>query len=133
MGDDVGNREVKYQGPGSHGNEIIVEDIRGEDGATYRQLVFSSNLHIVQSQAKLVTGKVTLMKIIFMKKSNPAKRSNYIGSLLLKLHYTVHSPKNDTQGKFCFNLVVPFKVSLFPFFRFTFQKYMYYIHVNSVL
>ncbi|XP_072176738.1 eEF1A lysine and N-terminal methyltransferase-like [Diadema setosum] len=58
IGNDVGHREVKYQSAGSLNDEIIVEDVKGEDGDLYRQLVFSSNLNLVQSQAKLVTEKV---------------------------------------------------------------------------
>ncbi|XP_030852906.1 eEF1A lysine and N-terminal methyltransferase [Strongylocentrotus purpuratus] len=57
IGEDVGDREVRYEAEGSHGNMVIVEDVRGEDGGMYRQIIFSSNPNIVQSQAKLVTEK----------------------------------------------------------------------------
>eukprot|EP00057_Strongylocentrotus_purpuratus_P015343 XP_011669817.1 PREDICTED: methyltransferase-like protein 13 [Strongylocentrotus purpuratus] len=57
IGEDVGDREVRYEAEGSHSNRVIVEDVRGEDGGMYRQIIFSSNPNIVQSQAKLVTEK----------------------------------------------------------------------------
>nr|XP_054770161.1 eEF1A lysine and N-terminal methyltransferase-like [Lytechinus pictus] len=57
IGEDVGDREVMYEGDSSYGNKVIVEDVRGEDGGKYRQIVFSSNQSNVQSQARLVTEK----------------------------------------------------------------------------
>ena len=56
LGEDVGKREIKFQGKSDINGAYVVEDVGLEDGSTYRRLVFLNNPSTTQSEAKLKTG-----------------------------------------------------------------------------
>ncbi|XP_077963911.1 eEF1A lysine and N-terminal methyltransferase [Gasterosteus aculeatus] len=54
VGGDLGWREEVSRGVSELSGEFCVENVRGEDGALYRRLVFLSNAALVQSESRLV-------------------------------------------------------------------------------
>ncbi|KAM8874785.1 eEF1A lysine and N-terminal methyltransferase [Spinachia spinachia] len=54
VGGDLGWREEVSRGASALSGEFCVENVRGEDGALYRRLVFLSNAALVQSESRLV-------------------------------------------------------------------------------
>ena len=57
IGEDLGFREVRYRGTSEFSGDFVVEDVRSEDGAMQRQLVFLSSNDVVQSQIRLIKGR----------------------------------------------------------------------------
>lgn len=55
-GNDIGNREVKFEGKSDISGPFVVEDTAGENGDVFRRLVFMNNQNIIQSEAKLKSG-----------------------------------------------------------------------------
>ena len=56
IGEDLGNREVLYEGSSALSGDYVVEDVDGESGQKFRRLIFLSNKYVIQSEARLVTG-----------------------------------------------------------------------------
>ncbi|XP_037326341.2 eEF1A lysine and N-terminal methyltransferase isoform X2 [Pungitius pungitius] len=56
VGGDLGWREEVSRGVSELSGEFCVENVRGEDGALYRRLVFLSNAALVQSESRLVSS-----------------------------------------------------------------------------
>ena len=54
--DDVGYREVKYEGCSELTGAYVIEDVQDEDKGYYRRLLFRSNINTIQTQARLVNG-----------------------------------------------------------------------------
>ncbi|KAL6107488.1 mettl13 [Pungitius sinensis] len=54
VGGDLGWREEVSRGVSELSGEFCVENVRGEDGALYRRLVFLSNAALVQSESRLL-------------------------------------------------------------------------------
>ena len=57
VGDDVGTRVVLHEGNSEFSGDYVIEDVRGQGGGQFRRLIFLSNKNVVQSEAKIVTGK----------------------------------------------------------------------------
>ncbi|CAH1268157.1 METTL13 [Branchiostoma lanceolatum] len=54
VGADIGTRTVCYEGTSQFSGPYVVEDVEGEDGIIFRNLIFLSNRNAVQSQARMV-------------------------------------------------------------------------------
>ena len=63
LGDDINKRTVCYRGNSQLSGEFVVEDV-DVDGEIHRRLVFLSNRNVVQSEAKVVTGRRKLLSNI---------------------------------------------------------------------
>ncbi|XP_043918670.1 eEF1A lysine and N-terminal methyltransferase isoform X2 [Protopterus annectens] len=57
-GGDIGIRTVRHKGTSDTSGEYVIEDVKGEEGEFFRQLIFLSNSSLVQSEAKLMPSKV---------------------------------------------------------------------------
>lgn len=53
IGDDIGERRVRFEGESQFNGKFVVEDVKPGDGAIYRRLIFLSNKHLVQSEVQL--------------------------------------------------------------------------------
>ncbi|XP_015918789.2 eEF1A lysine and N-terminal methyltransferase [Parasteatoda tepidariorum] len=62
LGDDVGQREIKYKGTSELSGEFVVEDVQSDNNELYRRLVFLSNPYLVQSEAKLIMSTIKKKK-----------------------------------------------------------------------
>ena len=58
IGEDLGNRVVLYEGNSQLSGDYVVEDVDGDGGQKFRRLIFLNNKNVVQSEARLVTGKL---------------------------------------------------------------------------
>lgn len=56
IGSDIGTRNICYEGHSDLSGPFVVEEIENDDGL-YRRLVFLNNPFVVQSEAKLKSGK----------------------------------------------------------------------------
>eukprot|EP00058_Branchiostoma_floridae_P014709 XP_002600197.1 hypothetical protein BRAFLDRAFT_204501 [Branchiostoma floridae] len=54
VGEDIGTRTVCHEGTSEFSGPYVVEDVEGEEGVIYRNLIFLSNRNAVQSQARMV-------------------------------------------------------------------------------
>ncbi|XP_022094933.1 methyltransferase-like protein 13 [Acanthaster planci] len=52
VGDDIGQRDVLYRGNSQWTGDFVVEDVKSDDGETFRRLLFLSGT-LIQSQARL--------------------------------------------------------------------------------
>ena len=57
MGDDVGYRQVQYEGTSQLTGDFIIEDVQNEDKTYSRKLIFRNMINIVQTEARLVNGE----------------------------------------------------------------------------
>ncbi|XP_066286326.1 eEF1A lysine and N-terminal methyltransferase-like isoform X1 [Branchiostoma lanceolatum] len=62
VGADIGTRTVCYEGTSQFSGPYVVEDVEGEDGIIFRNLIFLSNRNAVQSQARMVQENKIPMK-----------------------------------------------------------------------
>lgn len=58
IGNDIGTRKVCKRGQSKMSGDYVIEEVTGDGSVVYRRLVFLSNQNIVQSEARLKTGKV---------------------------------------------------------------------------
>ncbi|XP_065339265.1 eEF1A lysine and N-terminal methyltransferase homolog [Cloeon dipterum] len=56
-GNDMGHREIIYEGHSEFSGDFVVEDVECDDGEHFRKLVFLSNQGVVQSEALLRRAK----------------------------------------------------------------------------
>ncbi|XP_066295235.1 eEF1A lysine and N-terminal methyltransferase-like [Branchiostoma lanceolatum] len=54
VGADIGTRTVCYEGTSEFSGPYVVEDVEGEEGVIFRNLIFLTNRNAVQSQARMV-------------------------------------------------------------------------------
>lgn len=54
----MGKRIIRYQGKSDFSGDFIVEDVFTENNDVYRRLIFLNNRNVVQSEAKLINGKL---------------------------------------------------------------------------
>ncbi|KAI8512371.1 Methyltransferase-like protein 13 [Branchiostoma belcheri] len=54
VGENIGTRTVCYEGTSDFSGPYVVEDVEGEEGVIFRNLIFLSNRNAVQSQARMV-------------------------------------------------------------------------------
>nr|KAG5705790.1 hypothetical protein BaRGS_027449 [Batillaria attramentaria] len=55
IGGDIGKRNERYRGESALSGTYVVEDAEGEGGQMFRRLIFLSNEHIIQSEARLIS------------------------------------------------------------------------------
>lgn len=53
----VGKREVCHEGNSKFSGQFVVEEVEDDEGSFYRRLIFLDNQFVIQSEAKLKTGK----------------------------------------------------------------------------
>ncbi|XP_058120843.1 eEF1A lysine and N-terminal methyltransferase homolog [Anopheles ziemanni] len=58
IGAEVGRRETIHTGRSEHSGEYLVEEIVGDNGRTFRRLIFLANQSVVQSEAALKMARV---------------------------------------------------------------------------
>nr|XP_002732920.2 PREDICTED: methyltransferase-like protein 13-like [Saccoglossus kowalevskii] len=54
VGQDIGQRTIKYEGHSALSGKFVVEDVEGDNKQILRRLVFYSNKNIVQSESRLI-------------------------------------------------------------------------------
>lgn len=59
LGTDVGHREIRCKGESKLSGPYVVEDVLGDEGPNLRRLIFLNNQFIVQSEARLKSGKIS--------------------------------------------------------------------------
>ena len=57
VGGDVGSAVKLCSGKSLFSGPYIVEDVRVDDGATLRRLIFLDNPNVVQSEVRIITGE----------------------------------------------------------------------------
>lgn len=57
VGNDVGQRDIIFEN-GDANNGFVVEDVKMDDGYFYRRLVFKRSPATVQSEFRILKGKI---------------------------------------------------------------------------
>ena len=65
VGEDLGNRVILHEGNSVLSGDYVVEDVDGDGGQKFRRLIFLSNKNVVQSEARLVTGRRSFKLVSF--------------------------------------------------------------------
>ncbi|KAH6947251.1 hypothetical protein HPB50_017779 [Hyalomma asiaticum] len=56
-GDDVGHREIRYQGCSALSGQYVIEDVSLPKGTTVRRLIFLDKPHVIQTEARIKSVK----------------------------------------------------------------------------